>query len=234
MRSSLVMASRKIDDFECYKMFIAMKNHFSTKNDSYDYVKYRGRVSIPENTYLKRKDRAIFKDLSKKYTRKELENYFLSVFLSSNENGTAIARGEFLNSSDLLSEETQDYYKLWKTRNQSLSYLFEEDFGKIMESAVKNELTFNEIFECIDGDYPLVMQMERRGLISIETLVILDKILDFLDNVKINDTIYWPIYKRKCKKYSGFLVINNKSYTKKVRKILLDDYYEEYGKSLEK
>ena len=44
-----------------------MKNHFSTKNDSYDYVKYRGRVSIPENTYLKRKDRAIFKDLSKKY-----------------------------------------------------------------------------------------------------------------------------------------------------------------------
>ena len=136
-----------------------MKNHFSTKNDSYDYVKYRGRVSIPENTYLKRKDRAIFKDLSKKYTRKELENYFLSVFLSSNENGTSIARGEFLNSSDLLSEETQDYYKLWKTRNQSLSYLFEEDFGKIMESAVENELNFNEIFECIDGDYPLVMQL---------------------------------------------------------------------------
>ena len=78
------------------------------------------------------------------------------------------------------------------------------------------------------------MQMERRGLISIETLVILDKILDFLDSVKIKDTIYWPIYKRKCKKYSGFLIINNKTYTKKVRKILIDDYYEEYGKSLEK
>jgi hypothetical protein len=215
-------------------MFIAMKNHFSTKNDAYDYIKYRGRVSIPENTYLKRKDRSVFKDLSKKYTRKELENYFLSVFLSSNENGTAIARGEFLNSSDLLSEETQDYYKLWKTRNQSLSYLFEEDFGRVLNLAVKNELKFDEIFRCIDGEYPLVMQMERRGLISIETLVILDKILDFLDRVRINDTIYWPIYKRKCKKYSGFLVINNKSYTKKVRKILLDDYYEEYGKSLEK
>ena len=234
MRSGLVMASRKIDDFECYKMFIAMKNHFSTKNDAYDYIKYRGRVSIHENTYLKRKDRSVFKDLSKKYTRKELENYFLSVFLSSNENGTAIARGEFLNSSDLLSEETQDYYKLWKTRNQSLSYLFEEDFGRVLDLAVKNELKFDEIFRCIDGEYPLVMQMERRGLISIETLVILDKILDFLDRVRINDTIYWPIYKRKCKKYSGFLVINNKSYTKKVRKILLDDYYEEYGKSLEK
>ncbi len=211
-----------------------MKNHFSTKNDAYDYIKYRGRVSIHENTYLKRKDRSVFKDLSKKYTRKELENYFLSVFLSSNENGTAIARGEFLNSSDLLSEETQDYYKLWKTRNQSLSYLFEEDFGRVLDLAVKNELKFDEIFRCIDGEYPLVMQMERRGLISIETLVILDKILDFLDRVRINDTIYWPIYKRKCKKYSGFLVINNKSYTKKVRKILLDDYYEEYGKSLEK
>jgi len=234
VRSGLVMASRKIDDFECYKMFIAMKNHFSTKNDAYDYIKYRGRVSIHENTYLKRKDRSVFKDLSKKYTRKELENYFLSVFLSSNENGTAIARGEFLNSSDLLSEETQDYYKLWKTRNQSLSYLFEEDFGRVLDLAVKNELKFDEIFRCIDGEYPLVMQMERRGLISIETLVILDKILDFLDRVRINDTIYWPIYKRKCKKYSGFLVINNKSYTKKVRKILLDDYYEEYGKSLEK
>lgn len=228
------MASRKIDDFECYKMFIAMKNHFSTKNDAYDYIKYRGRVSIPENTYLKRKDRSVFKDLSKKYSRKELENYFLSVFLSSNENGTAIARGEFLNSSDLLSEETQDYYKLWKTRNQSLSYLFEEDFRKVLDISSKNKLKFDEIFKCIDGEYPLVMQMERRGMISIETLVILDKILDFLDRVRINDTIYWPIYKRKCKKYSGFLVINNKTYTKKVREILLDDYYEEYGKSLEK
>jgi hypothetical protein len=78
------------------------------------------------------------------------------------------------------------------------------------------------------------MQMERRGIISIETLVILDKILDFLEDVKMRDTIYWPIYKRKCKKYSGFLVINSKSYTKKVKEILLDDYYEEYGKLLEK
>jgi hypothetical protein len=228
------MASRKMDDFECYKIFIAMKSHFSTKNDAYDYIKYRGKITIRQDSYMKRKDRNIFRDLSKKYTRKELEEYFLSVFLSSNEHGTAIARGEFLSSAELLSEETQDYYKLWKTRNQSLSYLFEDDFRKIIDSAIDNRLSFNEIFKSLGGDYPLIMQMERRGIISIETLVILDKILDFLEDVKMRDTIYWPIYKRKCKKYSGFLVINSKSYTKKVKEILLDDYYEEYGKLLEK
>lgn len=234
MRGSLVVTSNKVDEFECYKMFIAMKNHFTTKDGSYDYKKYSGKVSIPKNTYLKRKDRSIFRDLSKKYSKKELEDFFLSVFLCSGTSGTAIARSEFLTSSNLLDDDTIDYYKLWKTRNQSLSYLFDNDFRKLLEMAIDSDLYFDDIFKSVDGDYPLVMQMERRGEISIETVVIIDKILSFLDRVNIDDTIYWPVYKKKCKKYSDFVDINISLYIKKMRNILLDDYYEEYGKLLEK
>jgi hypothetical protein len=78
------------------------------------------------------------------------------------------------------------------------------------------------------------MQLENRGDISLETLIIYDKIFNFLERVKINDTVYWPLYKTKCKKYSTFLDININYYTKKIKEIMISDFYDDFGKDLER
>ena len=55
------MSSRKIDDFEAFKIYLAMKHHFA---DKLDYKKY-GTTNTKKETYLNRKDKKTFEELSK-------------------------------------------------------------------------------------------------------------------------------------------------------------------------
>ena len=50
--------------FEVYKMYLALKQHF-TKQD-YDYFKYRGKVRANEKSFEQRRDRYFFKKLATK------------------------------------------------------------------------------------------------------------------------------------------------------------------------
>ena len=51
--------------YEVYKMYLALKQHFT--NDKYDYRKYRGRVNASEKAFEERRDRYFFKKLATKY-----------------------------------------------------------------------------------------------------------------------------------------------------------------------
>ena len=65
--------------FEVYKMYLALKNHFTT--DTYDYVKYRGKVNASEKAFEERRDRYFFKKLATKYDGSEVLNYFVANFM---------------------------------------------------------------------------------------------------------------------------------------------------------
>jgi hypothetical protein len=49
--------------FESYTTFLALKNHFTT--DSYDYIKYNGKVGAKPSSFDVRKDKYQFYKLSK-------------------------------------------------------------------------------------------------------------------------------------------------------------------------
>ena len=49
--------------FEAFKMYIAVKQHFSVS--SYDYFKYNGKSRVSQNTFDTRKDKYSFYKLSK-------------------------------------------------------------------------------------------------------------------------------------------------------------------------
>jgi len=49
--------------FECYKEYVALKNHFTQK--SYDYVKYNGKTSVKADSFNSRKDKIFFEKLAK-------------------------------------------------------------------------------------------------------------------------------------------------------------------------
>jgi len=212
-----------MDDFEAFKVYVAMKSHFQ---GDYNYKKYSGKQNIRESAFHKRQDKSTFQELSRRFTKKELEEFLLATFLTSNS--------EYMWTGNLLDEETLNAYKEWKGRVQSMSYNFREDVHKIIDKAVEKDLRFDNIFKSVKGEYPFVMKMENLGEISLETFIILDKMFDILEtqDKKVRDSIFYPMYKKKCQNYSDFLNINIEHYKQMFRQIIVEEYWDEYGYSL--
>ena len=228
----ITMSGKKIDDFEAFKIYLAMKSHF---NSEYDFIKYKGKVSPKKETYYNRRDRRTFEELSRRFDKKSLEEFLLALFLNVTENGNlAISRNEFMWTGNLLDKESYDTYKNWKKRIQSIKYTFTNDCHVLFTRASEENIEFNSIFKSIDNDYPFIVFLEKRGELSLETLIIFEKIFTFIDKVKINDTTYWPIYTKKVKDYMSFLDIDVNYYVNVLRDILIDDYYEDYGQLIKK
>jgi len=219
----MILSSRKMDDFEAFKIYVAMKSHFQ---GDYDYKQYKGKTSLKESAFHKRQDKSTFQELSRRFTKKELEEFLLATYLNLNS--------EYMWTGNLLDDETLESYKQWKRRVQSMSYNFKEDVYKIINKAVENDLRFDNIFKSIKGQYPFIMKMENLGEISLETFIIFDEMFDILNTQeeKISDSINFPMFKKKCKNYSVFLNINIDYYKDLFKNIILDDYYDEYGHNL--
>lgn len=224
------MSSKKIDDFEAFKIFLAMKSHF---NNEYNYVEYDGAFKAKKESYSKRKDRYTFVQLSKKFGKKELEEFFLSLFLNVTEKGNiAVSGTNNMWTGNLLDKEATDTYKNWKKRLQSLQYNFINDCETIFDRGLEEELEFNQIFKSVNGNYPLIIRLEKMGDICVETVVVFDMIFDFINNVRIADTTYWPVYKKKVKDYTPFLKVDVPRYVGVMKTLLIEDYYDNYGQYL--
>jgi hypothetical protein len=181
-----------ISGYEAFGLYQALKLHFTT--DSYDYFKYNGKTSISVTSFENRKDKYHFYKLSRKYTNKEdLINFIVANLIEDEKSWVGV----------LLQEEADIIYRKRQKVIQSLSYTFENDCILIFEDCILNP---NEVLKT-DGDYPVLLTKALRKEIQIETLCILNQILGFIPmwSNKINDTIRWPEYRRKCIKYASFL-----------------------------
>ena len=112
-------------------------------------------------------------------------------------------------------KEGEGRYNNWQKKIQSLSYLFKEESQSLFE-----ENKFDEVFNCSKGHPPLLKKF-LSGNISLETLVIYDKIFLFGNKFdkKLNDPI-WQTVGRRIKKYSPFLNIDTLRYRKILKEII--------------
>ena len=69
-----------------------------------------------------REDKSTFQELSRRFTKKEFEEFLLATYLNLNS--------EYMWTGNLLDDETLESYKQWKRRVQSMSYNFKEDVHK--------------------------------------------------------------------------------------------------------
>jgi hypothetical protein len=173
-----------------------MKNHFT--KESYDYVKYGGKSRASVASFNKRRDRYFFERLSRKKDDDEIIQYFISNFISSEDPGK-VWIGEII-------ENGETNFKEWQKRNQSLSYLFGNEVETIFTQ----------------GQHPKILKSYLKKEISIETLIILDKILGFVKNLdkKLDDPI-WSTVSLKIKKYGSFLNIDVLRYRKILKEKVL-------------
>ena len=192
--------------FDAYKCYLAMKNHFT--RDNYDYQKYRGKVRATNAAFYKRRDRFWFEKFARQKNDKEIEEFFVSNFVSTTDPETMWI-GEMI-------KEGENRYIDWKKKIQSLSYIFKEEANSLFE-----ENNVNEVFDCSSG-HPLILKSYLGGKISLETLVICDRIFEYRENFdkKLQDPV-WEIVSRKIKKYSPWINIDVPIYKKILQKIIL-------------
>ena len=189
----------KMNAFECYKEYLALKNHF-TKSD-YDYFKYNGKVRSNSQSFEKRADKFFFQKLAK---HPDVHNFLVANF---SENEKAWIRNLAYN------EDAEKVYKRWLKRQQSLTYLFKQELSKL-------DKDFNANFVCKNNEHPLLLRKFLGNDISLETLCLL---LEFTgakpqwDSKMQYDFVYDTV-RVKIEKYSPFI----KADKEKLKNIVLD------------
>ncbi len=195
----------KVTPFETYQHYLSLKNHFT--NPKYDFFKYGAKTRASMASFNKRKDKYRFEKTSRKYSNKEIVNFLVSNFVST-DNPQNLWIGEIINSGERK-------YADWMKRQQSLTYLFKEQSNELLS---ENDL--ESLFDCSRG-HPKILKKFLGGNISLETLTIYEIIFHFSKNFdkKLNDPV-WESVNLKIKKYTPFLNINVFNHKKIIKEIL--------------
>ena len=112
-----------------------------------------------------------------------------------------------------------DNYRAWKKRMESLHYTFSEDIDFILQQV--NE--FDQLFT-VTETHPQLLKYLLGSKISMETFVILDKILNFIpqfDN-KITEHLVWKDVRRTVLKYAPFITVDTVKYKHTLKEKVLD------------
>ena len=192
--------------FDAYRCYLQLKNHFT--KDKYDYHKYAGKTRATVQAFYKRKDRFWFEKFARKKNDKEVEEFFVSNFISSTDPSTMWI-GDMIKNGEAR-------YVAWKKKVQSLSYTFKEEANELFD-----DQKVDDLFDCSKG-HPQILNSYLGGNTSLETMVICDRILEYRKDwdKKLNDPV-WETVSRKIKKYSPFLNIDVPHYKKILKQTVL-------------
>ena len=177
---------------ETYQSYLALKLHFGGK---YDYFKYGGKTSATLSAFEKRKDKYKFVKLSQKLSDPQILDYYLA---------------NFIRGKEWIGDFDQKNWLEHKKVNQSLEYVYRNDVEKLL-TLVEN---FDILFKVGEGNHPKLVKAYLGKKISLETLVILEKILQYRKqfDAKISETYVWPKVSLLIEKYEPFLNIDVRAF----------------------
>jgi len=189
-----------VNGFEVYKIYLAVKLHFTSKARSYDFHKHLGKTTARLETFTKRRDRYFFHKLSKSYNSNTIVDYFVSNFVTNTN----------LWVGDIIGKTGDDNYKQWSKKIEALHYYYEQDIDYILEQDYK----FDDLFKSVNGQHPPILKMFLSKKINFETVLILDEILSFTKqlNKNINEKVLWPKLYDRMIRYRAFLNYNLTKY----------------------
>ena len=180
---------------ETYQSYLALKLHFGGK---YDYFKYGGKTSATLSAFEKRKDKYKFVKLSQKLSDPQILDYYLA---------------NFIRGKEWIGDFDQKNWLEHKKVNQSLEYVYKNDIEKLLTLVEE----FDILFKVGEGNHPKLVKAYLGKKISLETLVILEKILKYRKqfDAKISETYVWPKTSLLIKKYEPFLQIDVRAFRMK-------------------
>lgn len=194
-------SNRKINAKSVFILYLQLKSHF---NGKYDVIKYDWKMNVSDKAFDKRPDKIFFRKLSEKYSLSELVYIFVSN-LATNQNAWV---GE-ISDSDSLS-----HYREYIGRMKSSTDNFTSDLNSIYIFYKKLELnSFKDIFtynKDINNSY--IFRLLQSGIITTETFIILDSLLNIIERMDEHDNIIWSTYSNRLKAYRKLLIFDREYY----------------------
>jgi len=184
----------KVSPFDTYKAYLGLKNHFT--KDKYDYHRYGGKSRASLESFYKRKDRFFFEKLSRQKDDSEVIEFFVSNFVSCDD-PQSLWIGEIVRNGE-------QNYTDWKRRLQSLSYTFKSEIENVF-----SDKNFDSMFDIMGTRHPQIVKEHLAKNLSLESLVILNKILGFKKQFdsKLDDPV-WKFLSMRIDKYDSFIHID--------------------------
>ena len=192
-----------IHGFDVYRMYLAMKLHFT--NPNFDYFTAGGKTNAKEKTYQQRNDFWFFETLARKHTKDEIQELLLASFVVS-EDSTKVWVGDLRSSG-------KDRHVAWKKLQESLSYTVKQDLSAILDDMDAKGYSFNDLYQTLGGHHPQALRLLIKRRISLETLIVMDIVLGFTKkwDQELKDPL-WEQLSLKIRKYKPFLSINRNKY----------------------
>ena len=192
----MYIIGKNMSALEAYKIYLSIKLHF--QRATYDITKHGMRANMPREKFeAKTNMKLIFGKLTRKYKKQELINLIVSNFATGDKFGGFPYDAEAI-----------EVYKEWKARKERLSYNFEQDLN-----AIQLRMEKDNIEDATIGDHPLILKMLLGKQIALETVVILNRQLNFIEEFS-NDMILGDTC-LLVSKYSPFVKKDTKSLTDK-------------------
>lgn len=199
---------RMVHPYDAYAYYMAIKLHY--ERPGYDALKYNFKTSANQKAFMARKDKFYFAKLAKKFdTNEELIGYYVSNFMHGSK-----WVGDLLESGD-------NNYMEWKRYHESMKYRFSEDIGTLVDYIQARGTDFDSLFTAEDDEqHPPIIKLLIREEISIETAVLLDKMIGYVKRLDktITETLVWPELSLKIAKTKPFVNAD----LKELKKIVLD------------
>ena len=195
--------------YDLYCMYQAIKLHFTSEN--YNFFHYDGKTRVSIEAFEKRRDKYFFHRLARKYDDREMVGFLVANFVHSDDNW----------AKSLVEESAESTYTEWKRITDSMSKVYLEDLQRVFPEPKE----FNNIFKVEDGQFPKLLVSFMQKEVTLETMVILNNIFDFIRiwDKKISDDIIYPKLSRKIRKYGSFLTVDVSKYKTLTKKALLAD-----------
>lgn len=193
----------RINGFQAYQIYNALRLHYSSEN--YNAYQYNFKSNVSINSFEKRRDKYFFHRLAKKHTIDSIKDFY---------------HANFIEGKWWIGDMEEKYYNERQSRLDSLTYRFKSDINKL------SDYSFDELCTCNQGQNKLLDWLDR-GDISIETVAIIDKLVNFIKPLLplLND----PLHMKKenammVMKYKESLVNINRE---KIKDIILLSFTKE-------
>ncbi len=169
-----------MNGLEAYASYLAVRNHFKS---NYDYFKYNGKIKVNEDKFRTRRDNYMFEKMARIMNKEKFVEYLVSNFISEED--------YVLNSSQ---GRAMMNHKKWQKNIESFNYQFKQDIQTLKE--------YNSQFDSLfmtgaDGVvHPFAFKLYLREKININTLVVLDKLINYSsvwskeENTMLNDFLF--------------------------------------------
>ena len=165
-----------MNGFKAYRYYVALKLHFTT--DKFNVFENKGHVKGSYETFNARNDRHLFDKLARRFdSDQDLIQFMVSNFVYGNPNMV------------YNQEEAEQNYTEWKRIKESITKLFQDDLNTLELEVQKNKYSLEQIFNCTNNDFPIIIKLYLGKRINPQTISIISDIYEPIAEWKNDSTM---------------------------------------------